>query len=139
MAGDHRGNQGIRGLTMADIRLVDGDIQASNTYVSGIEQTAQRIAIRLGTFAGEWVLDESVGVPYVSWMGRKVDVQGMDVFFKGEIDDVVGVAGSRVTVTFDRRQRGVTVAGDVTYSDGTSAPFSVFLRGVTGSLSPPLR
>ena len=36
---------------MADLLLVDGDLQPVNTLVSGIEQTAQRIRIRLLTFA----------------------------------------------------------------------------------------
>jgi hypothetical protein len=44
-----------------DIRLVDGDL----LLLDGADAVAQRLAIGLQTYQGEWFLDDRVGVPYL--------------------------------------------------------------------------
>jgi hypothetical protein len=57
---------------MTDLKLKpNGDIYAQSRYVDGLEEVIQRVQIRFRTFAGEWVLDSRVGIPYIAWNGIK--------------------------------------------------------------------
>lgn len=54
-----------------DLQLIDGDLPPRPRLISGVELIAQRIRIRLQTHRGEWLLNRSVGLPYLRWRGQK--------------------------------------------------------------------
>lgn len=48
-----------------------GDIPEFTRHVRGLEIIGQRVRLRLATFLGEWFLDESKGLDYLTWMATK--------------------------------------------------------------------
>jgi hypothetical protein len=71
---------------MMDFSLEHNDLEISNGDIclcpSNVEATAQLIAIRLKTMAGEWFLDANIGLPYLTQvLGKKRN----DRFLKGLI------------------------------------------------------
>ncbi len=73
----------------------DGDILVTNGNVafnSGIESIRQHLQIRLRTFAGEWFLNTSVGVPYFdSVFIKNPDLTVLNTVFTKVILDTPGV------------------------------------------------
>lgn len=56
-------------LNKNDLAVVNGDFALC---ANDIEASAQAIAIRLKTLAGEWFMDERIGIPYLSQiLGKK--------------------------------------------------------------------
>ena len=53
--------------TTGDLDLSTGDIQ----LISGVEEIAQHLRIRLRFFLGEWFLDQRLGIPYIRDVFRK--------------------------------------------------------------------
>lgn len=53
--------------TTGDLDLTTGDIQ----LISGSEEIAQHLRIRLKFFIGEWFLDTRLGIPYIQKVFRK--------------------------------------------------------------------
>lgn len=97
-----------------------GDIPLTTTSLgSGTELVLQRAAIRLGTHRGEYVLDTSVGLPFITWMQqRPPDVDGIALALRREIADTPGV--SRVvtlTGSFNITTRRLTFTGRVVIDD----------------------
>lgn len=74
----------------------DGDLPIHPVHITGDDLILQRIRSRLLTFAGEWVLDDTVGMDFIRWRGTKpvplVEIQGTT---RQEIEAVPGV--ERVT------------------------------------------
>lgn len=61
---------------MPDVQLnEDGDLPRYTEHTSGNGEIVQKIAIRLQTFRGEWMLDDSAGMPYLEWIQRKTPPQ----------------------------------------------------------------
>lgn len=75
-----------------DIRLDPDthDLDPVGRFVT--DTTLQRIKIRLGTFSGEWILDTSVGLPFIEWLQRKpVPVDEIGDRIRREIETTPGV------------------------------------------------
>lgn len=102
----------------------------SGAMITGDALIVQRARIRLRTFRGEWVLNAADGLPIVAWAGRKTDVRGMVFAVRRELEGITGVKRAAVSVALDATTRRATVAGGVTFDDGTQrgivfAPFGV--------------
>lgn len=92
--------------TSGDIKVTDGDV----TLTSGIEAIRQHVEIRLRSFAGEWFLDERIGVPYFGNVFRKnPDLTVLNAIFTKAILDTPGV-NSLQSLTFNLvgRQLNIT-------------------------------
>lgn len=50
----------------------DGELVLPPRWISGRELVAQRMRIRLRTFAGDYILDRSQGLAYIEWRGAKI-------------------------------------------------------------------
>lgn len=71
-----------------DLVLQRGDL----AMVSGVEEIAQRLRIRLRLFLGEWFLDEAAGVPY--WeqiLGSKIGKPALLSIFREQLLACPGV------------------------------------------------
>jgi hypothetical protein len=81
---------------MMDFQLQNNDIKISNGDIclcdSEIDATAQAIAIRLKTLAGEWFLDQNLGLPYlIQILGKKRNDLFLVRILTQEIEKVPGV------------------------------------------------
>lgn len=54
-----------------DIQLIEGDLSPQTQHIEGAALVAQRVRIRLGTFRGEWLLDQSAGLPFLRWRSQR--------------------------------------------------------------------
>lgn len=85
---------------MSDARIAPGGLlDTSPRYVQGPELTAQRIAVRLQTFKGEWILDPEAGMDYAGILGNMQQNQ-LSAFMDAavfEIQNTPGVASVIVT------------------------------------------
>lgn len=98
-----------------DLELVEGDLPA----VVGLEGVASDLGARLQTFAAEWVLDTSIGLPYFTEIADRPDDRRLAEIFRTEILGTPGVVdvdalkisivGRELAVTF----RAVTDLGVV--------------------------
>ncbi len=70
-----------------DLELVEGDLPA----VTGAEGVASDLGSRLQTFAGEWVLDSSIGLPYFTEIADRPDDRRLAELFRSEILATPGV------------------------------------------------
>lgn len=110
----------------------DGDIPLYGRPITGAEQVAQRVRIRLGTHLGEDPRDATRGLPYVSWLTtRPVPVTAIVARIRREVadtDGVISVAGW--TGTLDRDTGALTISGSAVVVD------NVQLRVVARPLTP---
>lgn len=84
-----------------ELVVQDGDL----VLVRGVEAVRQAIEIRLRTFAGEWFLDLSRGLPYMT-DSKPVDLAQWRTRIREEIRGTLGVAEvPRVVVSFEGRTR----------------------------------
>lgn len=85
---------------MSDARIAPGGLlDTSPRYVQGPELTAQRIAVRLQTFKGEWILDPDAGMDYAGILENMQQNQ-LSAFVDAavfEIQNTPGVASVIVT------------------------------------------
>jgi hypothetical protein len=58
-----------------DILLVDGDLTPRGRLVTGDDETLQRVRLRLDLFLGEWVLDQTEGLPWLAWLSSKASLR----------------------------------------------------------------
>ena len=68
-----------------DLTWKNGPLTPDYTTQSRVDVVAQRLRIRLLTFREEWFLDTSYGVPYWSFLGKKVKKSSVDLIFQREI------------------------------------------------------
>ena len=54
-----------------DVQLIEGDLPPQTQHIEGATLVAQRVRIRLGTFRGEWLLDQSAGLPFLRWRSQR--------------------------------------------------------------------
>ena len=74
--------------TTGDLLITDFDL----SLVTGTDQVAQNLAIRLRFFLGEWYLDNTAGIPYYEYILIKApnEIQ-VESFLKEEISGTNGV------------------------------------------------
>lgn len=69
--------------TTGDVVFVNGE---STVTSIGSEDLAQRLSIRLGTFKGEWFMDDQLGIDYFgSVLGKGRSKSAIDALFQSEI------------------------------------------------------
>ena len=68
-----------------DLTFKNGPLTSAYTTQSRVDVVAQRLRIRLLTWESEWFLDTSYGVPYWSFLGKKVKKSTVDLIFQREI------------------------------------------------------
>lgn len=57
---------------MIDVKLDENnDVDSYTSHVTGDDLVVQRLNIRLQVFEGEYVLDQSAGVPWIEWLSEK--------------------------------------------------------------------
>jgi hypothetical protein len=98
--------------------------------ITGLRLIMQRIGIRLRRHQGEYLLDQTEGLPYIEWSQTKPPpVQEVGARIRQEIERVTGVI--RVdswTTTWDAVAQEITCTGEIITEDGdiplTVSPFS---------------
>ena len=85
-----------------DMIFVNGSCPITTDFT---DSTAQRVYIMLRTFLGEWYLNETTGVPYLSRiLGHKVEKSTVDRILQEKILQEEGVADIlEFTSTLDKR------------------------------------
>ena len=102
-----------------DLELINGDIALCNNDVDAV---AQSIAIRLKILAGEWFLDQNLGVPYLSQiLGKKHSDRLLSKLLAKEIEAVPGVK-ELSDFSFDEgaHPRSIAIKFKATLSDRTT-------------------
>lgn len=99
------------GLSLAENESGIPDLHLDETgnlaLVRDAEAVGQHVNQRLKTFEGEWFLDTSAGVPWLSEiMGRQFDSVLAETVMKAEIAETHGVVEiTEFSVRFDRTKR----------------------------------
>jgi hypothetical protein len=88
-----------------DLSLEEGDF----VLIAGAEAVASDLRARLQTFAGEWFLDTSIGVPYFSDVFGKTPAPRVEAVFREQILGTPGVA-SIESIRLQRVDRRLLVA-----------------------------
>lgn len=98
----------------------DGDIPLYGRPITGAEQVAQRVRIRLGTYLGEDPRDASKGLPIVEWLTAKpVPVEAIVARIRREVRETGGVVSvSGWAGALDRDTGALTVSGRAVVVDG---------------------
>lgn len=72
--------------------LLTGDLPPSFRFATSIELILQRAKIRLETFLGEWLLDQTKGLPYLQWRRFKIPpLSEVLNFTRRELSTIPGV------------------------------------------------
>ena len=111
----------------------------------GREAIAQKVAIRLGTYRGEWFLDTTFGVPWrEDILVRNPDLSAIGALIRSEIVKTEGVIGIRtfdLDLTDDRKLLidfvAETLEGDVrlvTPEEGVSPAAIILLLAPVGPI-----
>lgn len=108
-------------MTVIGLKLqADGDLPVVSGFVDGIEAVANKVAARLRTHVGEWILDRTAGLPFIEWTQQKApDTGAIASIVVAEILDTEGVVRvSNVVHSLDRATRKVSVSANVFTSFG---------------------
>lgn len=100
---------------MTTLKLDDnGSLVFPLQLVTGAQEVIQRVEVRLRTFAGEWILDETVGVPWLEWSSTKEppDDEIAAVVVR-EIEDIEGVASALVRPVDNDDPKTVALEGEI--------------------------
>ena len=121
-----------------DIRLTSvGDFpHYCGDLITADDLVVQRVAIRLRTHRGGWILDASQGLPFIDWSGRKSDTRGVALATKREIEGAVGVKRAECTATINATTRRTTIVSVVVFDDGTQRGLNFAPFGVLGDPLP---
>jgi len=107
------------------------------TVVSGADAVAQRIRGRVRLWLGEWFLDTSIGVPYLTMLGRKGAERYVEATLRRVIASCPGVAAlESFALTLDAPTRSASIAFRVRATDGAvveDSGFRVATSGTTGT------
>lgn len=117
----------VVGVTDLALDPLNGDlvIEAGDfALIRGPEAIAQDANLRVALFKGEWPLDLRVGIDYRSLF---FDVRPPDTVVRAVYDQVLretaGVESvTRLTLSYDRGSRTLTVQGTVKAADGSVVP-----------------
>jgi len=115
---------------MADLKLTDSDMDLTDgelSFVTGPAAIAQDITMRLRTWLGETVYDQSAGVPYLQVIFVKsTPVESVRFILTQVVLATPGVTGVDLNTDLDNLTRTLTVTGTATSIDG-EVDFSVAL------------
>ena len=100
-----------------------GDLVFTNnqlTFVDGADQVKQSIIQRFRTFAGEWFLDTSLGIPYFqNVLVKNPNLTLIESYFKNELWAVPGVLSIiTFSLNFDPVARTISISCSVQSSAG---------------------
>ena len=98
-----------------DIELIDGDLPARPAYIQGAAQVTQRLRLRLWQWRGEWLLDASAGIDYLTLMEQKPpDTDGVSDLLRAEVLTTPGVSAVEdFAVGFDPASQRLSISGTV--------------------------
>ena len=110
---------------MSDLKLDSaGDITKDGfdfALITGDDEIAQRLQIKLRTFRNDWFLDTSFGIPYYqSVLKKNPDTNVIEAVFKSAILGVEGVASIERLEFFYNTPRSLTVEFTVRTVNGTT-------------------
>ena len=105
---------------MADVGLVNGDLPVYPEQIENLDLAMQRLETALQTYLGEWVLDTSVGMPFIEWLTtRRPDHVAIGAVILIEIRAVPGVLRvDNWTTSYTQSTSTFTASGDVVVEDG---------------------
>ena len=76
--------------------------------VSGIQEVAQRVKMRINWLLGEWFLDTTKGLPWFQSMLGGKDVNTATLLVRSQINDTIGVDSvGTVNVSFAQRKLSI--------------------------------
>lgn len=103
-----------------------GDLPLYAQISKGPEVTLQRVRTRLQTFTGDWLLDQTAGLPFLVWAATKpAPVNTITVRIRDEIASTPGVLRvESVSSAYNRSTRRLTFTAHVIL-EGTVAIVSV--------------
>lgn len=106
----------------------------------GDEVTAQRIRRRVLTFLGEWILDQTVGVPYAAWGQQSPPPETVIAdLIRATILEVPRVARvERVEVSFSAATQRITLSARAVLVSGGTVFVKVLPFGALGNPAPAL-
>lgn len=112
---------------------ITGDLPVFTRHITGADLVRQRIRARLGTFRGEWILDESDGLPFLEWRASKpLDLEGIRAVVQAEIEDCPGVLRvDDLTVSFNAETQTVALVGRVLVDDDNATEIPVVVQLLT--------
>lgn len=108
---------------MADIKMQNGDMVLENgelSFVTGQPAIGQHIEMRLLTFLGETVYDESAGLPYIQVIFVKsTPLDSVQFIIEQNILSTPGVTGiTSFTLDLNALTRELSAVGRATTIDG---------------------
>jgi hypothetical protein len=104
-----------------DLDMSSGDIALCHTEPDCIAQT---ITIRLKTLAGEWFLDTSVGIPYLTEiLGHKLNERFLRHLIMPTLQTTLGVLEITNFKAEEKADRNLSISFAVLMSDGGKQSF----------------
>jgi hypothetical protein len=104
-------------LGIVDLSIVEGDLSITNAI-------AQTITIRLKTLAGEWFLDTSVGIPYLTEiLGHKLNERFLRHLIIPTLQTIPGVLEITNFKAEEKADRSLSISFAVLMSDGAKQSF----------------
>ena len=108
-------------LGIVDLGIVDGDFTLCPTDKDTIAQT---ITIRLKTLAGEWFLDTTLGIPYLTEiLGHKYHERSLHHLIMAEIQTIPGVQEITNFRAEEKAYRSLSISFMAIMSDGRKQSF----------------
>lgn len=106
-----------------DLEISNGDFALCDDEAHAI---AQALSIRLKTLAGEWFLDENIGIPYLTHiLGKKASERLLRKLVAEEIKSLPGVIDIKdFNVKQSQTTRGITIGFNAVLSDQTTITIS---------------
>lgn len=123
---------------MADIALnEDLTLALPMRLIDGVELVVQRLRVALNTHRGEWLLDETVGIPYRDWAQvSPVPTRAVEARLRDVILGTPGVLRlDDFSVTFSSATETFTAVGTVVVdTDDPNTPIQVSLDPIRGAV-----
>ena len=116
-----------------------GDLPAFTRHITGQQLVAQRVAVRLATHKGEWILDTSKGLDYQGWAQlRPFPADNVSAIIKAEIEGTPGVTSVEDwSFVFDKPTREVTYTGTIITTEGDiPVEVALFPQALGGNTNP---
>jgi hypothetical protein len=98
-----------------DVQLdADGDLPGAGAFTGGVAGVVQRLRLRLSLHRGEWLLDETRGLPWGAWSQAKPPpLDEIRETIRAEVATCPGVVSvSSVSASYDQAARRVSVVAD---------------------------
>jgi hypothetical protein len=114
-------------LTDYDMDLTNGDL----SFINGAEAIGQDVTMRLRTWLGETVYDQSAGVPYtqVIFAERNPNLNSIQFILEQTILNTPGMLTVELDLKLDRETRTLAVTGSGTSIDG-EIDFSTLIEAI---------